>query len=696
MNVHRQLHARRISRRELLKVSAAASAASLLVACFPQATPSASPGASGTPQTAGKYALGKLGGPEVITDASKFPKTFKEAPELAALVQQGKLPPVADRIGQDPIVLKPLEGIGKYGGTLRKALFGGVTAELTAYKFGVGPSSLFYWDPTRTKVVPNLALGYEESADGKTLTVHLRRGLRWNDGEPFTADDIMFWFEDIYQNKQLYTPGTSTDLLIAGKPVAIEKVDQYTVRYVSPERNSLMIQRLASPLSDVGGNTFRVARGGYQPKHYLMKFHPKYAAGGQAAVDKMATDAKFNGWVPFFQDRVTWQNNPDYPLMSPWKVTVPMNNPTQFVMERNPYSPWVDTDGNQLPYIGKLQYTAADNLEVVATRAVAGEYDFQENILGVDKLPVLIDGQTRGGYKVYLDPEQGAIGIMINLAYEDDPEIGEWYRNVDFRRALSLGIDRSQINETFFLGTGILSSSAPSDDNLYFPGKEWRTKWATLDIAQANQLLDKIGLTQKDSDGYRLRKDGKGRLRLAFTGVARLGVDGAQLGEMVKQHWQKIGIQLDVDNVASALAQQRIAANQTQMVLNAVATEDVYLFTGTLTPGGGGFSAIIGVPYGQWLTSGGKQGKEPFPALKQAMDLLEKGKTQSDPERTETAKELFRQHIDNVFTIGIVSADLNQGVRIAKTTLGNVPARIVNSNLAQSPVNASPQTFYFK
>ena len=129
-----------------------------------------------------------------------------------------------------------------------------------------------------------------------------------------------------------------------------------------------------------------------------------------------------------------WQNNPDYPLMSPWKVTVPMNNPTQFVMERNPYSPWVDTDGNQLPYIGKLQYTAADNLEVVATRAVAGEYDFQENILGVDKLPVLIDGQTRGGYKVYLDPEQGAIGIMINLAYEDDPEIGEWYRNVDFRR----------------------------------------------------------------------------------------------------------------------------------------------------------------------------------------------------------------------------------------------------------------------
>jgi len=688
---------RKVSRRDVIKISGAAGAASLLAACLP-ATPTSSSAsataASQAPQTAGKYKLGKLEGAEVITDASKFPKSFKEAPELATLVQQGKLPKVADRIGQDPIVLRPVHEIGKYGGTMHKALFGTVGAEQTAYKFAVGPSSLFFWDTARANVVPNIAKSYEHSADGKTLTVHLRRGMRWSDGEPFTADDIVFWWQDIYQNKDLVTP--SPDLTVSGKPVTIEKVDDYTVRYNSPDTNRLLIQRLASPATDIGGPTFRVPLGGYAPKHYLQKFLPKYAAGGQAALDKQAADAKLNGWALYFLDRVTWQSNPDYPLLGPWIVTVPMNNPSQFVMQRNPYSAYVDTDGNQLPYIGTLQYTNVATIDVATVNATNGDYDFQEVIFGVDKLPVLIDGQQRGKYQVSLDPEQAGFGIALNLAYTEDAEIGDWLRNVDFRRALSMGVDRNEINEVFFLGTGTPSSSAPTDDNVYFPGKEWRTKWSTLDVAQANQLLDKIGLTQKDGDGYRLRKDGKGRLSLTFTGVVRLGIDGGQFAELVKRHWQKIGIDVIVDVIASSLAQQRLAANQMQMVVNSESTEDVYLFTGTLTPVTNGYTRIMGLPYAQWVNTGGQQGKEPFPALKAQIDLFEKGKTQTDADRIETGKELFRQAIDNVFNIGIIVGDLNSGIRIAKTNVGNVPERMVNSNAELSPINVYAQTLYFK
>jgi peptide/nickel transport system substrate-binding protein len=680
-----------ITRRELLKYSSAAAASTLLVACLPQGsnTPSATPGE--TQQSAGRFPLGKLEGPEVITDASKFPKTFKEAPELAALVQQGKLPPVAERVGQDPLVMKPVHAVGKYGGTLRRSFFGGVAAAANAHRFLTGPMSLLYVDPAWTKVVPNIARGFEQSADGKTLTIQLRRGMKWSDGAPFTADDILFWYEDIYQNKQLF-PGTSPDMVVAGKPVVIEKVDQYTVRFVSPERNTLLAERLASPLSDIGGPGIRgnLGRGVFAPKHYLSKFHPKYA--GQAAVDKMAADAKFNGWVAFFQDRSNFRVNTELPVVSPWKTTVPATNVSQFVMERNPYSIWVDTDGNQLPYIGTIQNTVAENIEVIALRVSNGEYDSEE-LIDISKLAVVVDNQNRGGYKVSLDPEAAGIGIALNLAYEEDPEIGEWIRNVDFRRALSLAVDRAQINEALFLGTGVPGSSAPPADNKYSPGKEWLTKWATLDVAQANQLLDKIGLTQKDGESYRLRKDGKGRLRLTFVGAVR-GADYPAMAEMLKQQWQKIGIELVVESISSALLSQRIPTNAVQMTGNTVGSEDVFLQPVTLTPQTGGIAAIMGLPYAQWQATAGKQGKEPFPVLKQAMDLLERGKTASESERIDIGKEILRLHVDNVFSIGIVMGI--PGVRIAKTNIGNVPGRVVNAISLLSPQNVFPQTFYYK
>jgi peptide/nickel transport system substrate-binding protein len=689
-----------LRRRHFLKLAGAAGGASLLAACAPEiASPSASPGApsaqaSTTQASAGKYALGRFEGPVVITDPARFPKTFKEAPELAALVRQGQLPKVEDRIGQHPIVVQPVHGIGRYGGTLRRGVTGGVAGDRTGHKTLTGPPSLLFFDLEWKNVIPNIARAYEVSADGKVVTLQLRRGMKWSDGEPFTADDILFWFEDIYNNEQIH-PGDSQDLLIDGKRVTIEKGDQYTVRYVSPEPNSLILQLLATPSSDLGAASRQeLGRGGYVPKHYLQKFHAKYV--GEGAANKLAADAKFNGWVAHIKALMQWKANPDIPVIFPWRPKTAASHPTSWVLERNPYSIWVDTEGNQLPYIGTVQHTVTDSTEVMTLRATGGEYDFQEVVFTVTQLPALINAQQQGSYKVSLDPEEVGIGIAINLAYEEDPEIGALLGNVDFRRAISMGIDRAAINEAIFLGTGVPGAPVPSESNKYFPGAEWRTKWHTLDVTQANQLLDKIGYVQKNSDGYRVRKDGKGRVQLTFLSVDRLA-DFASMAEMLKQQWQRIGIDLAIAPTAGTLALQRVQANTAQMSGNNVGTEDPFLLTGFLTPGGTGYSALMGVPYAQWYNTGGRSGKEPPAVVKQAMDLVSKGRTaKTDQERIEIGKQLFRIAIDNVFTIGIVAQDLTQGIRIAKTNLENVPGRTWNSSLLHTPGNTMPQTFYFK
>jgi peptide/nickel transport system substrate-binding protein len=686
----------KIRRRELLRLSAAAGGAALLAACTPpSATPSAAPGSPAPTgrQTAGRFPLGKLEGPTIVTDAARFPKTFKEAPELAALVQQGKLPPVAQRVGQDPLVIQPVHGIGKYGGTMNKVFFGGVN-DLSIARFMTGGAGLLLWDYEWKTIKPNIARSFTVSSDNKTITVQLRRGMKWSDGAPFTADDIIFWFDDILNNEEIH-PGLSADITIGGKQITATKVDETTVRFEAPQAFPLLIEILASPITDMG-HTFRqqLGRGGpYAPKHFLSKLHAKYV--GKEAADKLATENKQNGWVANIKAKMQYNANPDLPVIYPWIVKTPATNPTAFVIERNPYSIWVDTEGNQLPYIGTVQHVNIQGTDVMALKAASGELDFMELQFTAAQLPVLIQNQDKGNYKVYLDPQQAGLGLALNLAYDEDPVLGELYRNADFRRALSLGIDRNQVNETFFLGTGIPSAASPAPENKYYPGDEWQTKWATFDVAQANQLLDKIGLTQKDAEGYRLRKDGK-RLTLEFMAVDRL-VDQAQLGERLKLFWKQIGVDLSVQSASTNLAQQRIQANQAQMTVNNAGTDDVWLSPGFQTPIGGGFSAIMGVPYAAWINSAGRQGKEPFAEIKKAVELYDKGKTAATAEeRIAIGKELTRFAIDQVFGIGLVSADLTAGIRIAKNTMGNIPARYLNTNVLLTPVTAMPQTYYFK
>lgn len=657
---------------------------------------STSKGSSRGAGTTAGGALPPVQGAQVLTDAASLPKTFSESPEFAALVKEGKLPPVAQRVSKAPLVLKPVQGTGKYGGQIRRG-FVGVGDFQNAVRFCAGPDSLLYFDSALDNVVPNLAAGFELSDNDRVLTLHLRDGMKWSDGQPFTADDIVFWRQDVNLHPDL-GGGVSASLTVGGKPVTVEKVDALTVRYVSVVPYPVL-PRLMAGWSDIAGmaaNAHLGGGGGYLPKHYLSKFLPKYSS--EAAVNKLAKDAGFNGWAEYFKSKSGWHLNPELPTLAPWRLTRPINQPP-WEFEANPYSVWVDNEGNQLPYIRKISMSNVENLDVLGLRAASGAYDFQDRHLGVTNLPVLAENEKRGNYTLHRAPSREMdCGIRINLAYDADRELGDLLRTADFRRALALGVDRQQINDAFYIGTSTPSATMCGDDNEYFPGAEWRTKWATHDVAQANELLDKVGLTQKDADGYRLRRDGKGRIRLDFQATTGFA-DFVGIGEMVKRQWHDIGIDMNVQGVQPNLLTGRSLANTLMLSAHQVGTDDPFLRPDTFLPTvTNNYPGMIGIPYAKWFA--GKGGVEP-PAsvqlLKTAMEMYRKGLTSKDAERVRLGKELYKLHADQVWSIGLVGFGISvYGVYLASNKLHNVPARIVNTQLAKTPSNAYPMTFYYE
>jgi peptide/nickel transport system substrate-binding protein len=653
------------------------------------AKPAAAPAAAPKP---GRSLIGKLEGPMVITDTAQYPKSFKEAPALAQLVKDGKLPPVEQRIGQDPLVIKPLHETGKYGGTWRRGFTG--PADTSNGLRAIQHDKLLFFDYTGSKLMPHIAKGWEVSPDGKVTTLHLRRGMKWSDGQPFTADDFVFFYQDVYLNKEL-RPSPIAVMISGGKPVVVEKVDTYTVRWTSAEPYYLLPTVFAAVLGVGHHSRFgRDALGSFAPAHYLKQFLPKYA--GQEKLDAMAKEQKLDNWVNLFKNKNDSARNVDLPVVTAWKLATPITGPT-WTFERNPYSIWVDTDGNQLPYIDKCTMTLAENLEVLNLRAIAGEYDEQARHVDIGKLPVLLDNQQRGNYKVYLDPsDQGAdVAIFINQNFDGDPEIAKWLRNRDFRAALSMSVDRAQVNETFVLGLGELGSAAPGDRTVYSPGPEFRKLNATLDAAAANALLDKIGLDKKDAEGYRLRTDGKGRLRIevqTYLGFLQF----TRIMEMIKTHWQKVGIDLQVSELERSLFGRRVQANEHQMSVDTQwGADDMWGHIVLFFPFDSG--SALGPKYGLWFASGGQQGTEPTGAMRQVMDLWRKGFTVPDKERVDIGKQIWKTALDDVWLISVVTnSPASQGVRVVKNNMGNIPERQWNSAVSDNPSIAHPETFFFK
>ena len=644
---------------------------------------------------AGAQFIGELEGPTIITDPAQFPTSFSEAPELAELVAKGELPPVEERIGQDPLVIQPVHEIGQYGGEWRRGFTGPADA-WNAVRGTAGPDNPIFWDYTATELVPNVVKDWVMAEDGLSMDLILRQGARWSDGEPLTADDFMFWYEYMFLNDEL-VPSKTSLMFVDGEPVTLEKVDDYTVRFNFPVPYYFFPQLMAGS-TDLSGMTRNggFAMGLYAPAHYLSQFHPDIVGEEEAAA--RAKEAGYDSWVQLFLARNEWTQNPELPMLTPWVTVEPITG-NVWVMERNPYYFGVDTEGNQLPYIDRVVFTLAENLEVINLRAIAGEYDFQARHLDISKLPVFIENQEQGGYRLALDPGDygGDMILIFNLSYDMDPVIGDLFRTPDFRRALSLGVDRDEINEIFWLGTGVPGSPVVSEANPYNPGPEYRTMWAVHDVEKANEMLDALGLTERDGEGYRLRPDGGGRLVLTLNTAAGQFVQYTRIGELIAEQWQEIGIDLNVQEQERSLLFGRFPSNEVQLFAwTNDGSDDMF---------GNPWSRVVpaepisdmGPLYGLWYQSDGKEGEEPPAELREAMELFKDAYFMTDEERLEAGRQIWATHVDQVWTIGVVGmGPASMGVRVYNEDLGNVPARQYNSPTAKNPSISRPQTFFWK
>lgn len=642
--------------------------------------------------------VGKLETPEIVTDPAKMPKHFQEAPELAALVKAGKLPPVEQRLPAEPMVLQPLRSTGKYGGVWRRGFLGPGDSE-NGNRLRSGDKLIFF-DATGTELRPNVVKGWEVSDDGRRTTLFLRKGMKWSDGAPFTADDFMFWFADMYGNKDLVS-APAPEMQVNGKQARMRKVDETTITFEFDDPYFLFLNLIAGD-TQIGGGQSRLQSDGrslglYAPAHYLKQFLPKYSS--VEALTQQAKAAGYGSWVEYFKFKTDWRLNNELPTIAAWKMVRPINTQT-WTMERNPYYWEVDTEGNQLPYIDKVQLTLAENPEVINLRAIAGEYDYMERFIDLAKLPVFLENSERGNYKMHLDLGfNGSDSLLVfSLSYRGDPEIAKWIDNADFRRALSLGIDREQLNEAFWLGLGTVGSPAPSEIMPESPGKEWRLRWSTLDVKKANAMLDKIGLAKKDSEGYRLRTDNGERLRLEIAVPQTLSPTWPQQTEMIIQQWRAIGIAADAKLLERSLFYTRVRNDQNQMaIFSNNGTESLYLYTVPVLPVDPQ-SSLNGAAYAQWFVSNGAKGIAPTdPELLRAYELLRSAATEQKPARDKIAQEIWKIVVEQQYSIGLVGqAPAFMGIRAVSNRLENVASRTCLSQHCRTPWGGHPEQWYYK
>jgi len=605
---------------------------------------------------------------------------YREAPQLAEMVARGELPPVEDRLPADPLVVEPLEEIGQYGGFWN---FGQIGE--TAYPYWQTYDYEFFvrWDPQWSKVLPNLAASWSSSADASEWTFYFRKGLKWSDGAPFTADDVLFWYEDIASNTDI-TPAFPSTYMVEGEPVVVSKIDDYTVRFKFAAPYPLLLLRMAAM---TGGHL-------YAPKHYLQQFHARYV--DQAKLDNMARDAGFESWWQLFNDKNNIHTNVERPTMDAWQITVPSGEKTSKA-ERNPYYWKVDTEGNQLPYLDWVQWKAYGSRDALLLAALAGEIDIQHTYLrdSIENLALFEQNKDKGQFRIYYRREDKSnfAALFFNLAHRD-PVKNEILNQKDFRIALSYATDREDVSQTVWRGLARPRQVAPWDEAAQYDVSTLAYQHLDYDPDKANDMLDEL-YPEKDSEGFRLGPDGN-RISLVVLLDTRYP-QNVDTMEIVKRNWEEVGIEIVLDVVAGDLNAER----QTSGDFDIVCTR--------FTDCGGGFPLLQmrswvplttganGLPaaWGLWYESGGESGVEPPEAAKRCRELYEQALLEPDQERREALiQQIFDINAEEFWAMGIVGYPNSFG--IVKNDMRNVPLEGPTGWTFPGPAPYNPCTFFRK
>lgn len=675
-----------LTRRTFLSLAAVTTGAAALAACgaTPTATPTkvpptatkapAAPTAAPAAPTATKAPAAPTAAPAAPT-ATKAPAApaakWTEAPMLADLVKAGKVPAIEQRMPSDPLVVKAIEEVGTYGGSWRRAWKG--PSDFHCYgRLNYDPILRWPRSP-KDAVGPGLAYKWEFSADGKELTLYFRKGLKWSNGDPWTVDDIIFWWEDIESNKDVAT--MHAEWIVNGKPMTLQKIDDYTIKYKFDGPNGLIIRMLA-----FHGNQWPLnfeTFGAFAPAKYLKQFHPKY--------NKTYTDYKI------FREKAD-DLNQERPAMTPWPVSNYTAGAQKMVATRNPYYWKVDEKGQQLPYIDTLEFTLVENNDAVAAKALGCELDMQERNVDLPKFPLLKEKEATCKYRAWLwDSASGTnLALWPNQSYSADPELKKIFQNKDFRIGLSYAINRAQINKIAYLDQGTIANEILVPDSAFFI-PELQKLYAEYDVKKANEYLDKAGLKMGPDGKTRLRPDGKPIELTIETERTGTALDAVQL---VAENWTAVGVKSAVKSMARQQYWDNATTNKVQIATWGTDrglepfVDPIYVFPFDER-------SWMAPDFGTYFKSGGKSGQKPEGKLAEAQVLYEQFKSTIDSaKQIEIGKQLIRMVTEECWTICTVG--MSPGPLVVPNNFRNVPQKFTADWIFMSPGTLDPCHFFWK
>ncbi|MEL6503626.1 MAG: ABC transporter substrate-binding protein [Pseudomonadota bacterium] len=509
------------------------------------------------------------------------------------------------------------------------------------------------------KLAPDI-LKKVDNEGNKVFTLHLRKGHKWSDGAPFTTEDFRYWWEDVANNPALFKGGPPREILADGKKPIVEIIDEHTIRYTFETVNPLFLTALAA------ARPMYI----YMPSHYLKQFHETYADPEKLAA--MVEEEQVQNWGSLHKrkGRQYRPENPDMPTLQAWRNTTSLPA-ERIVFKRNEHFHRVDGAGTQLPYLDEVVLNIASS-SIIAAKAGTGETDLQARYIGFEDYTFLKRGAEKADYKVLLWPSgRGSeMTLLPNMNAKDDA-FRTAFQDVRVRRALSLAIDRSEINEAIFFGLAREAANAVLPSSPLFT-EEASSAYATQDVDKANALLDEAGYTQKNGEGIRLLPDGR-----EFEIIVETAGEKSQetdILQLVADHYKQIGIKLFVKPSQRDILRGRVSNGEALMstwegLNRGLATPDMN--PEELAP----VSPVQGQwpVWGLYKESGGASGEKPnLPEVQKLDTLYTKWRNATSyEEQKQVWSEMLSIFTDQVYTIGIVSGGLQPIV--VSTKLRNVP-----------------------
>ena len=568
----------------------------------------------------------------------------------------GPLPSLADRLPSEPLVVAPYDSIGSYGGTLDA--LSNATESGTSDFMSIRHVNLVRYSDDLTTIVPMIAKGWEWNDDFTQLTFFLREGHKWSDGAPFTAEDVKFWYDNLATDKKV-RESTKDYVLVAGEVMDLVVINPTTIQFNLPSPKPGLLSHFANHYAQ-----------GFQPKGFLGQFHPDIDPNADANAQALGFEDGYDA-IQGYYGNSDWMDTPTPMLAHPDLVaglpadTVPTLESHIIISENtegrrlvaNPYFFQIDTAGQQLPYINEQDELFVGESEVRLLKLINSEVDYKAQALNLDYAPLLLENQERGNFTIELKPEISIGTFAFNVTSENLAKRAV-FGDVRFRQAMSVAMNREEINEVVYFGLGEPTQYTAFSPAPGFVTEEMQQHFAQFDPDLANELLDAVGLIDVDGDG--MRELPNGETLVLNMQVATQGIS-VKLVELVGQNWRDVGINNTVKEVTTDEFRSAQSSNQLDVMMYskgqplAVILGNAEVFQ---PPFDNYFNIRTGMLWGEYIDTDGASGVKPPEYVYQMMDDIDafQGAVAGSDESNEIGTRLVQSVVDNLLFIGTVKA----------------------------------------